>query len=140
VYYDETAFSYSQPAEIEGVTSSLDFFQAAAANDPASARLLAEYDKEYPGSPYKFSAGSGATGAYRAVMLWATAVKEANSVDRAPVAAALDVAKISEGPGGPAQMVPGKRHAKMNMYIAQAKGGKFEIVNKSDGLVDPKEC
>ncbi len=54
--------------------------------------------------------------------------------------AALDHAKIAEGPGGPAEMVPGKRHCKMKMYTAVAKGGNYEIVARSAGLVDPKEC
>ena len=65
---------------------------------------------------------------------------EAKSVDRAAVAAALDHAKIAEGPGGPAEMVPGQRHCKMKMYTAVAKGGNYEIVARSAGLVDPKEC
>ena len=51
-----------------------------------------------------------------------------------------DHAKIAEGPGGPAEMVPGKRHCKMKMYTAVAKGGNYEIVGRSNGLVDPKEC
>ena len=36
-------------------------------------------------------------------------------------------------------MVPGQHHVRMNMYVAQAKGGKFEIA-KHLGAVDPKEC
>ena len=50
---------------------------------------------------------------------------------------ALDHAKIAEGPGGPAEMVPGQHHVRMNMYIAQAKSGRFEIV-KSLGAIDPR--
>jgi len=61
-------------------------------------------------------------------------------VERDAVAAALDHAKITEGPGGPAEMVPGTRHCKMKMYTAVAKGGNYEIVARSAGLVDPKEC
>ena len=44
------------------------------------------------------------------------------------VIAALDHAQIAEGPGGPAAMVPGQHHVRMNMYIAQARGGRFEVV------------
>ena len=44
-----------------------------------------------------------------------------------------------EGPGGPAEMVPGQHHVRMNMYIAQSKGGTFEVV-KNLGVIDPKEC
>ena len=47
-------------------------------------------------------------------------------------------AKIAKGPGGPAEMVPGKRHCKMNMNTAIAKNGNYEIVVKSNGLADPK--
>jgi urea transport system substrate-binding protein len=50
----------------------------------------------------------------------------------------LDHARIAEGPGGPAAMVPGQHHARMNMYIAQARNGHFEII-KSLGAIDPKE-
>jgi branched-chain amino acid transport system substrate-binding protein len=66
-------------------------------------------------------------------------VKEAGSLRQEDVIAALDHAKIAEGPGGPAEMVPGQHHVRMNMYIAQAKNGKFEIV-KSLGAIDPNEA
>jgi len=34
--------------------------------------------------------------------------------------------------------VPGQHHVRMNMYIAQARDGRFEIV-KSLGAIDPQE-
>jgi branched-chain amino acid transport system substrate-binding protein len=70
--------------------------------------------------------------------LWEAAVKEAGSLRQQDVVAALDHARIAEGPGGPAEMVPDQHHVRMNMYIAQAKNGKFEIV-KSLGHIDPNE-
>lgn len=80
----------------------------------------------------------------RAFRLWEAAVSkagnEAGSVARDDVAAALDHARIENGPGGPAEMVPGTRHCRMNMYIAVARDGEFEIVARSAGLVDPKAC
>ena len=36
-------------------------------------------------------------------------------------------------------MVPGQHHVRMNMFIAQARNGKFDIV-KSLGVIDPKEA
>ena len=57
------------------------------------------------------------------------AVNEAGSLRQEEVIAALDHARIPEGPGGPAEMVPGQHHVRMNMYIAQAKSGRFEIVD-----------
>jgi ABC-type branched-subunit amino acid transport system substrate-binding protein len=139
VYYDENTLNINQPAEIEGLASCLDYFKALTPEDPFSAKLQATYDKEFPGT-FLFAAGSAATGTYRGLKLWEAAVKEAGKLDRDSVAAALDHAKIAEGPGGPAEMVPGKRHCKMKMYTAVAKGGNYEIVARSAGLVDPKEC
>ena len=52
--------------------------------------------------------------------------------------AALDHAEIAEGPGGPAAMVPGQHHLRLNMYIAQARNGRFEIV-ETLGAIDPQE-
>ena len=139
VYYDENTLNINQANEIEGLASCLDYFKTLTKDDPVSAKIQAAYDKDYPGN-FLFAAGSAATGTYRGLKLWAAAVKEANSVEREAVAAALDHAKIEEGPGGPAEMVPGKRHCKMKMYTAVAKGGNYEIVGRSAGLVDPKEC
>jgi branched-chain amino acid transport system substrate-binding protein len=50
-------------------------------------------------------------------------VAEAGSLDQDKKLAALDHVKLCDGPGGPAEMVPGQHHVRMNMYIAQAKGG-----------------
>ena len=137
VYYDENTLNINAAPEFEGLASCLDYFRAI--DDPFSAQLSAEYEKRFPGTVL-FTAGSAATGMYRGLKLWEVAVKKAKKVDRETVAAALDSARIDQGPGGPAEMVPGKRHCKMNMYIAVAKSGKYEVVERSKGLVDPKEC
>jgi len=50
----------------------------------------------------------------------------------------LDHAKIVEGPGGSVEMVPGQHHARMSMYIAQARNGNFEMVKRL-GVIDPME-
>jgi branched-chain amino acid transport system substrate-binding protein len=54
------------------------------------------------------------------------------------VIAALDHAEIVEGPGGPAAMVPRQHHCRLNMYIARAREGRFEVV-ESLGAIDPQE-
>jgi hypothetical protein len=54
------------------------------------------------------------------------------------VARALDHASIAQGPGGGAAMVRGQHHLRLNMYIAQAQGGRFKVV-KSLGPVEPCE-
>ena len=138
--YDENALGLNAPAEIEGLASCLDYYRAVDKVDPASAKIQAEYQAMFPGTKYLLAAGCGATGMYRGMMLWAEAVKKAGTIDGYAVAEALDHAAIAAAPGGPAEMVPGKRHCKMKMYIAVAKNGNFEIVNSSDRLLDPKEC
>ena len=138
VYYDENALNFNAAEEMEGLASCLDYFQNI--DDPFSAKLQAAYQKIHAHKDkVLFTAGSGSTGMYRGVKLWEAAVKEAGAVDRDSVAAALDHAKIANGPGGPSKMVPGTYHCQMNMYIAVAKAGKYEIIDKAD-QVHPKEC
>ena len=110
-YFEENFLSFF-PAELtEGLYSCLDYYQNV--SDPFSKDLLNQYDNLYPGSA-KFTAGSASTGMYRGLKLWEAAAKEAGTV-------------------------PGQHHVRMNMYIAQAKNGIFEVV-KNLGVIDPKEC
>jgi branched-chain amino acid transport system substrate-binding protein len=67
------------------------------------------------------------------------AVEEAGTLEQADVIAALDHAHIGEGPGGPATIVPGQHHVRMNMYIAQARDGRFQIAQEL-GVVEPQEA
>jgi branched-chain amino acid transport system substrate-binding protein len=134
-YFDENFLNLVPAAHVEGLYSCLDYYQNV--GDPFSKQLIAQYDTLYPGDA-KFTAGSACSGMYRGLKLWEAAVNEAGSLDQADVIKALDHAKIAQGPGGPAEMVPGQHHVRMNMYIAQAKNGHFEIV-KSLGHIDPKE-
>jgi branched-chain amino acid transport system substrate-binding protein len=134
-YFEENFLSMLPPAHVEGVYSCLDYYQTV--GDPFSKALLDQYNARYPGSA-KFTAGSASTGMYRGLRLWEAAVREAGSLEQEAVIAALDHARIAEGPGGPAEMVPGQHHVRMNMYIAQAKNGQFEVV-KNLGVIDPKE-
>jgi ABC-type branched-subunit amino acid transport system substrate-binding protein len=134
-YFDENLLSLVPTAHVEGLYSCLDYYQNV--SDPFSEKLLGQYNKLYPGNA-QFTGGSACSGLYRGLMLWAAAVKEAGSLKQDDVIRALDHAKIAEGPGGPAQVVPGQHHVRMNMYIAQANNGHFKIV-KSLGVIDPNE-
>src|SRR6266705_1442281 len=134
-YFDENFLNMVPAAHVEGLYSCLDYYQTV--SDPFSQKLINQYDTLYPGNA-KFTAGSACSGLYRGLKLWEAAVKEAGSLKQDDVIKALDHAKIAEGPGGPAEMVPGQHHVRMNMYIAQAKSGRFEIV-KSLGIIEPKE-
>jgi len=134
-YFDENFLNMVPAEHVEGLYSCLDYYQAV--SDPFSKRLLEQYDALYPGSA-KFTAGSACSGLYRGLRLWAAAVKEAGTLDQHVVIKALDHAKLADGPGGPAEMVPGQHHVRMNMYIARAERGRFRIVKRL-GAIDPAE-
>jgi ABC-type branched-subunit amino acid transport system substrate-binding protein len=134
-YFDENFLNMVPAGHVEGLYSCLDYYQGV--SDPFSRGLLEQYDRSYPGDA-KFTAGSACSGLFRGLKLWAAAVQEAGSLEQDAVIKALDHAKIADGPGGPAAMVPGQHHVRMNMYIAQASNGHFRIV-KNLGVIDPKE-
>src|SRR6476620_4779016 len=135
-YFDENFLNLVPAEQVEGLYGCLDYYREV--DDPFSTALLEEYDRRYPGSA-QCTAGSACTGMYRGLQLWANAVTEAGSLDTDAVAKALDTASLAEGPGGPAEMVPGQHHLRLNMYIAQAHNGVFEVVQNL-GRVDPKEA
>jgi ABC-type branched-subunit amino acid transport system substrate-binding protein len=135
-YFDENFLNMVPAAHVEGLYSCLDYYQAV--GDPFSRGLLARYDQLFPGNA-KFTGGGACSGLYRGLQLWAAAVKEAGSLVQADVIRALEHAKIAEGPGGPAEMVPGQHHVRMNMYIAQARDGRFQIAQEL-GVVEPQEA
>jgi branched-chain amino acid transport system substrate-binding protein len=134
-YFDENFINMVPAAHVEGLYGCLDYYQAV--GDQFSRRLLEQYDALYPGDAM-FTGGGACSGLYRGLRLWAAAVTEAGSLDQDEVIAALDHAEIAEGPGGPAAMVPGQHHLRLNMYIAQARSGRFEIVENL-GAIDPQE-
>ncbi len=135
-YFEENILGMFPAEHVNGLYGCLDYYQSVA--DPFSKELLAQYDKLYPGGA-KFTGGSAATGMYRGLKLWEAAAREAGSLEQAAVIRALDHAKIAQAPGGPAEMVPGQHHVRLNMYVAQVSNGTLNVV-KSLGAVDPKEC
>jgi len=135
-YFDENFLNMVPAAQVEGLYSCLDYYQAV--GDPFSRGLLERYERRFSGAA-KFTGGSACSGLYRGMKLWQAAVNEAGTLAQGEVVAALDHAKIAEGPGGPAEMVPGQHHVRMNMYIAQARDGQFRIV-KDLGVVEPNEA
>src|SRR3954449_5444551 len=134
-YFDENFLNLVPPEQVEGLYGCLDYYQDT--TDAFSKELLEQYEELYPGSAM-FTGGSACSGMYRGLRLWEAAVREAGSLDQDDVIRALDHAKIAVGPGGPAEMVPGQHHARMNMYIGQVQGGELKIVEKL-GAIDPKE-
>ncbi len=134
-YFDENCLGLVPAEQVEGLYGCLDYYQDV--GDPFSKELLGRYDERYPDSAM-FTGGSACSGLYRGIRLWEAAVREAGALDQEAVVQALDHAKIAVGPGGPAEMVPGQHHVRMNMYIAQVREGALRVV-KSVGVVDPDE-
>jgi branched-chain amino acid transport system substrate-binding protein len=134
-YFDENFLNMVPAAHVEGLYGCLDYYQAV--GDAFSQKLLEQYEALYPGDP-KFTGGSACSGLYRGLRLWTAAVTEAGSLRQEDVIAALDHAELADGPGGPAAMVPGQHHLRLHMYIAQARSGRFEIVQHL-GAIDPQE-
>src|SRR6185437_15540670 len=124
-YVEENLVGALPSAHVEGLYGCIDYYQSV--SDPFSRELLDRYNRRFPHGP-QFSAGSGCTGMYRGLKLWEAAVTEAG---------ALDHAKIDAGPGGPAEMVPGQHHVRLNVYIAQVHNSRLEVV-ESLGAIDPK--
>jgi branched-chain amino acid transport system substrate-binding protein len=134
-YFDENLVAALPSEHVEGLYGCIDYYQSV--SDPFSRQLLGRYNARFPRGP-QFSAGSGSTGMYRGLKLWEAAVTEAGSLEQAAVVAALDHAKLAAGPGGPARMVPGQHHVRLNVYIAQVRDSTLEVV-ESLGAIDPKE-
>ncbi len=134
-YFDENFVSFLPPEHVEGIYTCLDYYQNV--TDPFSKELLSHYDRRYPDGA-KFTAGSASTGMYRGLRFWEAAVREAGSFEQENVIRALDHARILQGPGGPAEMVPGQHHARMSMYIARARNGQLEVL-RNLGAIDPRE-
>ena len=135
-YFDENFLNLVPAEQVEGLYSCLDWYQSV--DDTFSKDLLRRYDERFPGSA-KFTAGSACSGMYRGLKLWEAAVHEAGSLNQDAVLKALDHSSIVDGPGGAAEMVPGEHHLRLNMYIAQAHNGNFDVV-QSLGVIDPKEA
>ena len=134
-YFDENFLNLVPAEHVEGLYGCLDYYRDV--QDRFSIELLNRYEARYPGSAM-FTAGSACTGTYRALKMWEVAVNEAGSLEQHDVIAALDHARIPQGPGGPAEMVPGQHHVRMNMYIARSESGTFKVVENL-GHIDPKE-
>jgi len=135
-YFDENFLNMVPAEQVEGLYGCLDYYQSV--DDPFSKQLLARYNARFPGAA-QFTGGGACSGLYRGIALWAAAVTEAGSVERDHVVRALDHSRIAQAPGGGAEMVPGQHHLRLNMYIARARGGRFEVV-KNLGVIEPNEA
>ncbi len=134
-YFDENCLNLVPAEQVEGLYSCLDYYRDS--EDPFSRELLDRYNRRYPGGAM-FTGGGACSGMYRGMRLWEAAVREAGSLEQSEVIEALDHATIAVGPGGPAEMVPGQHHVRMNMFIGQVQGGAVRTIEKL-GAIEPDE-
>lgn len=65
---------------------------------------------------------------YIGVLLWAEAVRKAKSIAREPVIKALETSISIEAPGGKISVHPQTHHCVFDMYLAQMKKRRFDIL------------
>jgi urea transport system substrate-binding protein len=76
--------------------------------------------------------------AYTDIYLWKTAVEKAGSVETAKVRSALHGLEL-RSPGGVVKMSPRNHHLSKPVMIGEIRSdGQFDIIWKTEGLVDPE--
>ena len=136
-YFDENFLNLVPAAHVEGLYGCLDYYHEPS-SDPFSRELLAQLRRALSRRCEVHRRQRLHRACIAGLKLWAAAVTEAGSLEQDDVIAALDHARSPRDPAARRQMVPGQHHLRMNMYIAQAGNGHFEVV-KSLGAIDPKE-
>ena len=134
-YFDENFLNLVPAEQVEGLYSCLDYYQDV--SDPFSRALLQRYDERFPGSA-KFTAGSACSGHVPRPEALGGRRQRGGLARPGRRGRGPRPRDDRRGPGGPAEMVPGQHHVRMNMYIAQARNGKFEVV-ESLGVIEPAE-
>lgn len=114
------------PAEsIEGITVAKNYLDEV--DTPENEAFLAAYKKKFPGEQ-----GVGTLGAtsYQGVMLWAAGVEKAGTAERESVIEALETGLGIDGPGGRVEVDPRTHHCKLDVYLAEVQGNRFEILKE----------
>ena len=115
-------------AEGDGMICAYSYFEEI--DSPANADFVKRF---------KAFAGDGAPAlnelaarSYEAAYLWAEAVKQAGSTDRAKVTEALRAGLGIDGSSGKVQIEPKTNHAVQNVYLAELKDQSFNIIEKHE--------
>ena len=135
-YFDENFLNLVPAEQVEGLYSCLDYYQDSRIRSAASCSTGTT--SATPASA-KFT-GGGACWRHvpRAEAVGGRRHTRPARSTRTTSIEALDHATIADGPGGPAEMVPGQHHVRMNMYIAQVQGGALRTIKRL-GAIDPDE-
>jgi branched-chain amino acid transport system substrate-binding protein len=134
-YFGENVLDLVPVEHVEGLYGRLDCYRDV--QDPFSIDLLNRYEAPYPGSAL-FTAGSACTGTYRALRCGSVRSTRRDHCSSTMSSPPSTMPASGRGPGGPAEMVPGQHHGRVNMYLAQSQDGTFTVV-KSLGHIDRSE-
>ncbi len=110
--------------EGNGMVAAYSYFQEidTPANKDFVARFRAKYGADAP------NLNELAARSYEGVYLWAEGVKKAGTIEREAVIEALDSPVSINGPSGRLTIEPKTHHVVQNVYIAELKDQKFNIV------------
>ncbi|MCG6206087.1 ABC transporter substrate-binding protein [Rhodopseudomonas sp. HC1] len=107
---------------------------------PANKAFQARWKAKFPSDKF---IGTLAPADYQSMMLWAAAVKAANSTDRDAMLKASASGLSIEGPSGKVQFDPKTNHCLLNMSLAEVKDGAFAIQQTWEQLppvIDDDRC
>jgi branched-chain amino acid transport system substrate-binding protein len=112
------------PEEGDGMIVSFSYFEEV--DTPANAKFVA--DLRASSDENINYIGETAARTYEGVHLWAEGVRKAGTTDRMAVIEALRAPVSFDGPSGMVTIDPQTNHATQNVFIAELKGQKFNII------------
>jgi branched-chain amino acid transport system substrate-binding protein len=110
--------------EGNGLIAGYSYFEAV--DNPINADILARLEASMGAN--RPGLNELAVRSYEGVMLWAEAVKLANTADRVPVIEALRTGISFNGPSGAVTIDPLTNHCIQNVYLGELKDQKFAIL------------
>jgi branched-chain amino acid transport system substrate-binding protein len=112
------------PPEVsDGIYVCLNYFEEV--DTPVNKQFLERFRKKF-GSNYGY-VGETAMAEYQGLLLWAAAVKKAQSTGVPELLKAMEGGITVSAPSGEVRLDPITNHCTVDMYLARMKGGKFQI-------------
>jgi branched-chain amino acid transport system substrate-binding protein len=112
------------PEEANGMLVCYNYFEGI--KNPVNTAFLERFHKRF-GADYP-NVTELAMGTYQGFLLWAEAVKKANSVDRLKVIEALETGIKIDAPSGVVTIDPPTHHCILDVHIAEVKDKKLNVL------------
>ena len=122
------------PEEANGIVVAYNYFQEI--DTPNNKAFVERFHKRF-GADYPYITGL-AVGTYQGFLLWAEAVKQANSVDRMKVTEVLEKGLSIAAPSGKVTIDPPTHHCILDIYVAEVKDKKC-VVQQSFPQLKPSD-